>query len=608
MAHADLVGEDIAIWTEFRERDLIKMVPGAKWNATERYWHAPAAWSTCKVLRGVFGEQLTVGEALATWAWETVNNVINPSLELRIALEAEYDQDMGDKLFPFQRAGAQWMALVERGLLADEMGSGKTIQTIMALRLLVARYGWDAVFPACFIVPNSMKRTWVKEFAKWFPSAKCVSVEGGAVGRRKQLAPGSDVYIVNWEAVRLHSRLAPYGSIRLSDEEKRAKELNRMGFKTVVADEAHKLKNPQAKQSRAVWAVGHGADVRFRYALTGTPLANTPDDLWSILHFVDPNEWSSKTRYVDRYCLVSWNAWGGMDVIGVQPTTREEFFAILDPRMRRMPKELVLPFLPPKLRSIRYVKMGTKQAKAYGEMENSMLTQTEEGDLIMATNTLTRNTRLIQFSSSYAEVDAANNVRLSEPSSKLDEMMSILDELGPDEAVVIAAESRQLIELAATRLDNAQTEASKHFKSPTQFTYRKIVGGMTPEERERHKEDFQEGRARVMLMTIKAGGVGLTLTRAGVIVFLQRSWSMLDNKQAEDRVHRIGSEQHDKILVIDLVAPDTVEEGQIDSLYAKFERLQEIVRDKELMRLLGDTAKLAELEAEEDRIIGSDLT
>jgi hypothetical protein len=101
-----------------------------------------------------------------------------------------------------------------------------------------------------------------------------------------------------------------------------------------------------------------------------------------------------------------------------------------------------------------------------------------------------------------------------------------------------------------------------------------------------------------MLMTIAAGGVGITLTRAGHMIFLQRAWSMIDNKQCEDRVHRIGSEIHDKIVIIDLVTKDTVEETQIPALHAKFVRLQEIVRDREVFLANNDIESVRRLDAE----------
>jgi SNF2 family DNA or RNA helicase len=177
---------------------------------------------------------------------------------------------------------------------------------------------------------------------------------------------------------------------------------------------------------------------------------------------------------------------------------------------------------------------------------------------------------------------------LTEPSPKLDELEAIFDEM-PDKPIIVCAESRQLIDLASIRL------------SKRKIPHGLITGTVNEFERQRVLREFQAGRLQALLFTVKAGGVGLTMTAADTIVFLQRSWSMIDNKQAEDRAHRIGSERHESIHVIDIVARDTVEEGQIARLTEKFMRLQEIARDR---LLIGDQQMFDE---EEAQILNSEL-
>ncbi len=598
----------IAVHTDFHEKDLIRSVPGSKWE--QDVWTVPKSWASYVTLTGVFPRNLECGNDVASWVWDYYNQQVKPAIELRSLLDAEGEP----ALFPFQRAGVKFLHHTEHAILADEMGTGKTIQAIDMLK------GLEDPFPCLVIAPNGVKRKWQREFEKWWPGLTTVVVRGSAKKRRDALASPAHVYIMNWESIRLHSRLAPYGSLRLKrcracggaetvSEgmcEVHVRELNLMGLRTVIADEAHRLFDPHAKWTRAVWAVGHGGTVRYRYALTGTPLANAPDDTWGILHFIAPDEWPSRTKYIDRYCLKSWNMWGGLDVIGVRPETRQEFYAVLDPRMRRMPKDLVLPMLPPKLRDIRFAEMTTKQAKAYLEMERQLATRLEDGTIVYSSNNLTGHLRLMQFSSSYATVNGDNDVKLTEPSNKLDELDEVLQELGwkwatkstpvrVGEPVVVFAESRQLIEMAAKRME---AHGVRHFI---------VSGGQTDDMRDNYVVAFNDGPPSVILVVIKAGGEGIDLTRARHAVFLQRSWSMLGNKQAEDRVHRIGSEVHNKIEIIDIVAPDTVEVEQILKLHEKMRRLEEIVRDKQTLRELGDVTGLQLLESEEDSIMKADL-
>lgn len=566
MILADLANGRIELFnTTSRERELVRMVPGTRWDAREKRWHAPLSWGSCVALRGVFGDQLEIGPDLQAWAMQERLTRVDPCNELRDKTEYEGDP----ALFPFQRAGAMFMATGRRVLLADEMGTGKTVQTIAALRILQA-WGADP-FPALVIAPNSMKHTWKREFEKWLPGVSVCIVQGTAAKRKKAIQENAQVTIINWESLRLHSRLASYGSLRLGPNEGKEKELNDRMYRTVIADEAHHMKNPAAKQTRAAWWIAHhGAE--YRFALTGTPIANAPDDLWSLLHFLDADEWPSRTKYIDRYGLQSWNLWGGTSVIGIRPDTREEFFKIIDPRMRRMPKEWVLPQLPPRLYQQRVVEMGKKQADAYKSIRDNLIAELDTG-ILLATNPLAKLTRLIQFSSAYGEIDEENHLVLTEPSCKINELLEIADELG-DEPFVVFAESRQLIDLAYDRLVKENVTCTK------------VTGEVTGDARDNAILDFQAGRVRAILVTLGAGSEGLTLTRAGHAIFLQRSWSMLKNKQAEARVHRIGSEQHDKILIIDVLAADTVEFSQLEAIGEKGERLEEILRDRDLMRRL----------------------
>lgn len=569
----------------FRDKELIKTLPGASYNIHEHRWFAPLTWATCVTMRGIFGDRLVVGEKLREWAINEHNTRIGPAMALRAAWEADGDED----LYSFQRAGVQFLAYARRALLCDEMGTGKTVQTIRTLAELHRR--GEEVFPAIVVAPNNMTMTWKAEFDRWWPGLEVRVVKGSAAVRRKIMAEPAHVYVINYEGLRSHTRLAPYGSIRLkrcikcdstlpdipSNGQTRCehckKELNQKAWKSLIVDEAHKLKDPKAKQTRATWALRTAATDNI-FCLTGTAIANAPHDLWPALHLISHEEHPSRTKYIDRYCLTSFNPFGGMTIIGIRPDTKEEFFKVIDPRMRRMPKEAVLPFLPKKTYTVRTVDMSAAQKRAYDQMEKSSIAMFDGGATVAA-NPLTQLTRLSQFASAYAEV-VDGEVRLSMPSNKIDAMVDILEEMG-DEPAVIFARSRQLVDLAIKKLEQLK------------ISHTTIVGGQTPDEREAAKNGFQQGHFRVIICTIAAGGIGITLTRSGTAIFLERSWSMVDNSQAEDRVHRIGSEIHDKIQIIDIVSAGTVEERQRVVLGNKLDRLEEVMRDREtLLRILGN--------------------
>ena len=570
----------------FRDKELIMQLPGCRYETKEHRFLAPLTWATCVAMRGIFGSRLSVGSKLIEWAQREHAERVSPSLELRASVEANGDPD----LYPFQRAGVQFLAFARRAMLCDAMGTGKTVQTIRTLMELTRR--GENVFPTVVIAPNNMTLTWKKEFEKWWPGLTAQVIKGSAAKRREIIKTPAHVYVINWEGVRSHSRLAPYGSVRLkrcvdcdaslanvpANQRSRCehcpKELNDIAWRTVIADEAHRMKDPRAKQTRAAWAL-RTKDTEFAFGLTGTPIANAPHDFWSALHFISKDEFPQRTKYIDRYCLTQFNPFGGMTITGLRQDTKEEFFKIVDPRLRRMPKEAVLPQLPKKTYATRFVEMTAKQARAYAQMEDTLVAQLDEG-VAVSVNPLVQMTRLMQFASAYAVMGDNGDVQLSDPSCKIDALMDIIEEMG-GESLVVFAQSRQLIDLAAARL-------TKH-----KIEHELIVGGQTPDERELAKTNFQEGKVPVILCTIAAGGIGITLTKAAAAVFLQRSWSSVDNSQAEDRVHRIGSEIHDKVTIIDVIASGTFEERQRTVLGGKLDRLEEILRDRETMRrVLGE--------------------
>lgn len=519
------------------------------------------------------------------------------------------------KLLDFQRPGVAFLVRNKRAILADPPGLGKTAQLIRTLQVLAEMD--EQPFPALIICPNSLKlSTWSFELSKWAPELTVQVVDGNATQRRKQLSTDAQCFILNWEGVRLHSRLAGYGTIALSEKERAPKELNEMGFRTVIADEAHKGKEPRAAQTRALWAVMH--DAEFRYLATGTP--GDVEDMWSLLHAIEPQWFPAKTKYLDYFVDTTVNYFGGIDVHGIKPQTKEQYYQVVDPLMRRIPKEAALPQLPAKLpTAIRHTPMTPKQKKAYEQMRQHMIANID--GLLVAPNPLAQLMRLNQLASSCAElvpvtrrewrtrpvytgrekvVDGRTiremrrddngdvvtekyvveypdfDVKVIAPSPKVDDMVDLLEETG-DEPLVVAAVSRQLVELAAEHLTKLG------------IPHGLVTGAQSGYERAHAVQRFQDGQDRVILLTLGAGAEGLTLTRASRLIFMQESYSAVQNTQCEDRIHRIGSERHDSVQIIKQITPGTVEEIKQEILATKAMRMEEVVRDKStLLRLLGE--------------------
>jgi SNF2 family DNA or RNA helicase len=566
----------IAVWSDYRVKDAVKAVPGAKWDADLRRWTVPLTWPSCISLRAQLGDALAIEPDLNEWAYK-----VRAEKEVLRALHRDIEGDTlpdftvlpgFEALYPYQRVAAYAISQAGSYGLFDQTGTGKSRSSLAGLA--VAQHLGGEIFPMLILAPKSMLGTWAREeVPNYFPDAVVSIVAGTPTATKKALEPGADIYVTTYDTLRRYSRHAPYPTVKLTDEEKTDKELNAIGFKSTIADECHRVKNPASKQTRALWHVSAGAN--YRVGLTGTPMQDTPEDLWAIMRYLSPEEYPTKTAYVERYLDVTWNLWGGREIKGLNPAHADEFINNLETRYRRVTKDAVLKFLPPKVYEVRWVELPPKMRKAYDAMKKVMVAELESGDVLAAKSPLERAGRLTQLANASGEIDPdTGEFRMGLPSPKIDAFMDDVTNGDYDgQQVVVFSDSRQLIDL----LSEVMTKKK--------IAHVSITGSVVGDDRDAARDMFQSGAVQFILLT-RAGGEGITLTAASTMVRLVRAWSYIVHTQSEDRVHRIGSERHESISYIDYIVEGTVEEGQIARLNAKGARAQEVLRDEELLELL----------------------
>lgn len=557
--------------------DVLKEIPGHRFIGKGLdYWRFPLTWTTLVCLSRSF-PNLILSDDLSYWAherWSRIETII----KLRTGEgEAIVDDEMlrqFDAITPssrspispverrYQVSGALLLATAERFLLLDEQGTGKMTEAGMTFSL------YPDTFPALIVSPASTLYTWQRELAEFGIDA--LILDGDAAKRRKvfdRLDPERGVLVCSYNILSKHTRVAGYGNIQLTDDQRTPKELNEIEWATVCADEIHRAKSPKAVQTRALWAVRERA--RFRWGMTGTPIEGSPMDFWALLHFVDPEAWPSSVGYRDRWVEHSFNLWGGIDIHGIRPDRREEWKAVSEHYWRRKMAE----GLPPVSEEIRYCELKGKHLKAYRDMEKQLMAETGEDNIVLfAQNHMVKAGRLKQLAQSFIETYVSTDddgeevieVTPIEPSPKIDLLMdTLIDEEGVPK--ILWFDSVKFMRLAQARLDKEGYE------------YVVIEGSMDAESRDKAVQSFQGGEVDMILLSISAASEGVTLTRAPLAIDVERSWSLLKEDQRRKRNHRIGSEIHDEIRTVVLMTKDTIEESQYEDLADKRKTRDQVI-------------------------------
>lgn len=528
----------------------------------------PTTWAAAVQLSYLFGPMWRPGPRLTEWLMgETVRRTHSGGGLCTVPPEGLTPR-------PYQVEGALMIGRLGRALLFDDPGTGKTITTILGL---VERWAYTAeqgpVTPVIVIAPASVVDPWVEAWATWAPQWR-VRAWRGAAGTRGRMVGTADVYVTSYDTARMDAA--------------KGGPLDRLGARSVVIDECHLIKSSHAARSVAARRLARRAE-NF-VALSGTPITHHPGDLWPTLEALEPLAWPAGERWKARYCTTIPGDYSAK-VIGLNTATEAEMRTTLLGQHRRVAKADVLSQLPPKVYSTRTVELPPAYRKAYDDFEQDMIAELPDADELSVMDVLTQLNFLNLLSSAAADVrvtyetdaDTGEERRhvhldLKAPSWKVDALLEVLAER-PGEPVVAFAPSRQLMVLAGELAT----------KAGYQVGY--VVGGQSMRERTETVERFQRGKLDLLCATTGAGGVGLTLTAARTVVFLQRPWSLVEATQAEDRCHRIGSEIHDSIEVIDIVAAKTIDSRIRLVLLDKAVQLADLLQDPRIVtQLLGGKA------------------
>ena len=443
---------------------------------------------------------------------------------------------LSTKLYSYQEAGAMHLAFGRRAMLADDMGLGKTIQAIAASALLKDLRGIERALIVC---PASLKYQWAREI-KRFTSLPVTVVEGGLLARRAAYQTPSFFKIINYEIVRRD--LADLQQIR-SD--------------LIILDEAQRIKNWRAKTADMV------KQLRSRYAfvLTGTPLENRLDELYSIFQFLNPRILGPLWNFNDRFFQVEERDNGTYKVLGYKHL--DELRGTIGPYVLRRTRDEVLHDLPDRVDNNFFVEMTDPQWNAYNEFKENVaklvaiakrrpLTPREREILLMC---LIKMRLICNALALHDKQILAKDREKTAPK---------LRELGEILADQIAGNGHKAIVFSQWADMLAFTEP---IIKRIGLGYVKLTGAVPSPKRGTLVERFFDDKDCRVFLSTDAGGVGLNLQAASLVVNLDLPWNPAVLEQRIGRAHRHG--QSRSVHVINLIAKGTIEERMLDTLAAK---------------------------------------
>lgn len=434
-----------------------------------------------------------------------------------------------DWLFPYQTVDVEFITEGKRTIEASEMGLGKSACGVATANELEANQ-------VLVVAPKSVIYNWESEIKKWANKKDTIIVDGTKSKRKKLLKKEATFKIINYAMLR--NNKYPYLFDRKWD--------------LVIFDEAHRLKGRNTAQSKGARQL----TANYLTMLTGSPIPNHPHELWHLLHILYPRRFSSYWQFVDRFCVTEENFFSPTpDIVGVK---NEKYLKeILTPIMIRNEKKDVLDDLPPKTYKNIELELDKKQKRIYTEMEEDMLTFIND-EAHKISNSLGKLIRLQQLTLSPKILDS----EYKGIGVKTKALLDLLEDT--DKKVVVFSWFKSYIKILEETLN------SKGYKTAV------VHGEKSTEERKKAEKDFWEDKeTRIFLGTIGAAGEGMNLQTTDLLVFMDKSWTPAQNRQAEDRIHRVGQEGN--ATIISFIAKNTIDVDKEITLQQKEQVINKVM-------------------------------
>ena len=524
-------------------------------------WVGKRVWYTNDIDKAAKLAQYAIGDCCKTLTERQVFLTSSLAGSKKAESSMDFPHPEGIDYFPFQKAGIEYLVKRTGSMLTDDMGLGKTVQIIGVHNTI------SEIKNVLVICPATLKLNWKREFEKW--STKPIKV--GIADSKVCPLPehGYNIVITNYESVsKLNSRLIE------------------VEWDLIAIDEAHYLKNVKTVRYQSIFGnKDRFKKLRYKRIIlaTGTPIVNCPAELWPLISVVDPEKWNKGTYwyYMKRFCNVSNNGYG-MNYKGAGSDERlQELQDILRQRcmIRRLKKD-VLTELPPKIRQVVEIEWDENDDAVVSAIGNEMIYQKHAAGSDTAIEMAVK-AELAKASDSDDEYKAAIEAIGERVKIAFEEMAKIRHDTAVAKVPYCIdyidgiLESGQKVIIMAHHHDVMRVFAKKW---PLESV--SIHGECTLQERQNAVDRFQtDENCKLAICSIKAAGVGITLTASSTVVFVELDWVPGNITQAEDRAHRIG--QVDIVNVYHLVLKNSIDVNMAQTLIEK-QRVIETALDKTL--------------------------
>ncbi len=439
--------------------------------------------------------------------------------------------------YAYQQAGTEALVRQVRGLLADDMGLGKSKQALDGIDYIWQNNLAKQQTPLCLVVaPNSLVYNWAAEIDKWYPEWNMFVVPNGKADRAKMWRVLDDYYDIPVVVI------VNYEKLRLADWPKDIK------WDVIVCDEAQKIKNTQTATHKAVKKL----KTQFLWGLTGTPLEMRVEEVYGIMSILRPAVFGNFLRFREQHLVT--DSWG--QVIGQRnPELLKER---LGPWMTRRKKADVLKQLPPKIYNTVYAEMSPDEAKEYMRIKHEFLAWLKDKDTMSNEATsLTQLLRLQQFTCSPVLLEGTM------PGCKYEMLRETID--GWEGQVMVFTRFAKMANLLLEWMEC----------NPSAL----IAGEVKSEDRVKRVAAFNEGKLGKVLVSTDAGAYGLNVTSADLVIHYDQLWNPGKMRQREDRLHRIG--QENIVNVVNLVVTGTIDEGMMKVLAKRQALFDDIIEGAE---------------------------